>query len=521
MNDREKRIRQRLKDDYQHYAEKCLKIRAKRAIDTGNGKSKIIPFILNKAQAYIHSRLEEQRREFGYVRALVLKGRQQGCSTYIGGRFYHKTTHNHGLKTFILTHRDDATSNLFKMVKRYHEHCPQLVKASTSYSNKIELVFDKLDSAYGLGTAAGGDVGRSDTIDLFHGSEAAFWKSVDDIKSGIFQAAEMADEIILESTANGYDPMFYPMWCDADRGNGKYIAIFVPWYWQDEYRDPVPSGFELTDEELEYFEAYKNNGLTDLEQMAWRRNKIIELKDPLLFKQEYPATSAEAFQVTGVDSYIAPEKVLKARKNTVSLDGVKQRIIGVDPARFGDDETAIADRRGRQLRIIKKLKKKDTMHVAGECKKILDDKNDMPVTIMFIDVGGIGAGVVDRLSELGYGKRIEAVNFGDAALNDEKYYNKRSEMWGEMKDWFDDVRGVDVDDADSLQADITAPGYSYDSTSRVKLEKKEDIKKRIGRSPDEGDAAALTFSRPVAPGQSYTPNRQKRHVVSGGVRRGR
>lgn len=518
MNDRERQIRQRLKDDFEHYGAKCLKIRAKKAVETEHGKTKIIPLGLNKAQQYIHGKLEEQKNRFGWVRALILKGRQQGCSTYVGGRYYHKTTHNKGIKTFILTHRDDATTNLFNMVKRFHEHCPSLVKASTSYSNKIELVFDRLDSAYGLGTAAGGSVGRSDTIDLFHGSEVAFWKNVDDIKTGIFQAAESADEIILESTANSYDAMFYPMWCNAERGIGRYIAIFVPWYWQEEYRSPVPNGFELNAEEQEYFDAYQNNGLTDLEQMAWRRDKIIELEDPLLFKQEYPATAAEAFQVTGFDSYIKVEPVLRARKNTVVNDVRVNRIVGVDPARFGDDDTAIADRRGRKVLPTKRIKKKDTMHVAGVCKKILDDKND-PVAMMFIDVGGLGAGICDRLDEMGYGARIEAVNFGDSAIDDEKYFNRRSEMWGEMKDWFDDPRGVDIDDSDTLQADVTAPGYSYDSTSRVKLEKKEDIKKRLKRSPDEGDALALTFARPVAAAVNFTPDRHSRHVVSGGIRR--
>ncbi len=512
LSKKEKDIRQRLKDDYIHYASKCLKIRAKKATDVNGKKSKIIPFTFNKAQMYIHERLEEQRKETGTVRALVLKGRQQGCSTYVGGRYYHKSTHNNGIKTFILTHRDDATSNLFKMVKRYHEHCPELVKANTSYSNKIELVFDKLDSAYGLGTAGGGSVGRSDTIDLFHGSEVAFWKNVEDIKTGIFQAAEMAEEIILESTANGFDPMFYPMWRDAEKGIGRYISIFVPWYWQDEYREAVPKGFELTKEEKEYFEAYKSNGLTDLEQMVWRRNKIIELKDPLLFKQEYPATAAEAFQLTGHDSYIKPEVVLKARKNSVTVSDKTPRVVGVDPARFGDDATAIADRKGRKIEEIEKHYKKNTMQVAGICKKMLDDKEN-PVAKMFIDVGGLGAGIVDRLDEMGYTSRIEAVNFGDNALDEDRFFNKRSEMWGLMKEWLDDTRGVDIPDVDSIHMDIVTPGYSYDSTARVKLEKKEDIKKRLGRSTDEGDAVCLTFAYPVTTGgNTYKPNRKAKAI---------
>lgn len=518
LPDLEREIRQRLKDSLLHYAAKCLKIRSKMPVVIGGKSTKIIPFETNTAQKYIHSRIEKQKEEFGYIRALVLKGRQQGCSTYVGGRFYHKTTHNSGIKTFILTHRKDATSNLFKMVKRFHDNCPEIVKANTSYSNKLELVFDKLDSAYGLGTAGGGEVGRSDTIDLFHGSEVAFWKNVEDIRSGIFQAAEMAQEIILESTANGFDAMFRPMWVDAQKGYSKYIAIFVPWYWQEEYRAPVPKGFTLTEEEIEYFDLYRSNGLVDLEQMVWRRNKIIELRDIMLFKQEYPATAAEAFQVTGHDSFIKPEAVLRARKRDLGETG-GLRVIGVDPARFGPDATAIADRRGRKVYSIEKYHKKGTMQIVGICKRLLDEKEN-PVVKMFIDVGGLGAGIIDRLHELTYTKRVVAVNFGESAIDDEKYYNRRSEMWGEMKDWFDDIRGVDVPDSDSFHMDVVTPAYGYDSTSRVKLEKKEDIKKRLGRSTDEGDSVALTFAEPVTTGgHGFKPNRQQRHIVSGGMGR--
>ena len=138
LTPRERAIRQRLKDDFTHYAAKCLKIRPK---DPRQGPQ---PFNLNQAQQYLHGRFEAQRQRIGKVRALVLKGRQQGISTYIGGRFYWRTTHSKGVRCFILTHEQDATDNLFGMVERYHEHCPALVKPSTGASNAKELSFDRL-----------------------------------------------------------------------------------------------------------------------------------------------------------------------------------------------------------------------------------------------------------------------------------------------------------------------------------------------------------------------------------------
>jgi hypothetical protein len=216
---------------------------------------------------------------------------------------------------FILTHEQDATDNLFGMVDRYHQHNP-LVKPSTGAANAKELYFDKLDSGYSVGTAGSKAVGRSKTVQLFHGSEVAFWPNAPTHFAGVVQAIpDLPDtEIILESTANGVGGEFHERWQQAEAGIGDYIAIFVPWFWSDEYRRPVPDDFTLDDEEREYAELH---GL-DLEQMAWRRAKIAELKDPLLFKQEYPATAAEAFQTTGHDSFIKP-RVLKARKATRGL----------------------------------------------------------------------------------------------------------------------------------------------------------------------------------------------------------
>lgn len=487
-----------LRGDFPFYASRCLKIRAKVVV----AGQKVIPFTLNRAQMYLHGKLEEQKARVGRVRALVLKGRQQGCSTYIGGRYFHQTQFNHGIKTFILAHRDDATDNLFKQVRRYLENLPDPVRPSTGYSNRKELIFDRLDSAYGLGTAGSGSVGRSDTIDLLHGSEAAFWSNVDELRTGVLQAAEMAQEIVFESTANGYDPMFFPMWQDAEAGRGEYQAIFIPWYWQDEYRRPVPDGFRLDDEETEYMEAY---GL-DLGQMVWRRNKIIELKDPLLFKQEYPATAAEAFQVTGTESFIPSRDVMVARRHK-KLRPVGAHVVGVDPAREGEDRAVFIHRRGRIAWGIRKEATSNSMHIVGRIKGLLDARDDR-VDMVFIDRGGEGGAIYDRLEELGYGERVTLVNFGSrrTVLEPDRYFNKRAEMWGLMREWLRDPNGVEIPDSDELQADLTAPSFKYDSEQRVVLEKKEDIKKRGLRSPDVGDALALTFAFPVRPAE---PNQHR------------
>ena len=490
LSDREIQIRRRLKGDLPHYAARCLKIRTK--------AGEVAPLTLNRSQLFLHGRLEAQKQRTGKIRALVLKGRQQGISTYIGGRFYHRSTHFRGQRVFILTHEQGATDNLFDMANRFHEYCPALVKPHTGASNAKELDFDRLDSGYKVGTAGTKELGRSQTVQLFHGSEVAFWPHADTHAAGVLQAVPdlPGTEVVLESTANGLGNFFHQRWQQAEAGESDYEAIFIPWYWQEEYyREPAPD-FAMTAEEEEYAASYGLNA----GQMCWRRAKSRELGDPILFKQEYPANASEAFQLTGHDSYIPAELVLKARKR--NIDGHGPLVIGVDPARYGKDRFSIAWRRGRRVLKVESRSKLDTVAGAGWVKKIiLADKPER----VFIDVGGVGAGVADLLVDWFGPRRVRLINFGGEPLEppptDDRGggpRNRRAEMWKTSKEWLEDVGGASIPDSDSIQADACGPSYKYDSNSRLVLESKEDMVKRGVRSPDEWDAIALTFAEPVA-----------------------
>lgn len=485
MTDDEKRIRKRLKDDFIYYSTKCLKIRTK--------EGEILPFQLNKAQLYIHHKIQEQKGRTGKVRALILKGRQQGCSTYVGGRFYHQTTHNFGTQSFILTHALDATNNLFKMAQRFYQNTPELVRPAISTNNSKELIFGILDSGYKLGTAENKSVGRSATIQLFHGSEVAFWANAGEHAKGIMQAVpdSFNTEIFLESTANGIGNYFHQQWQKAEAGLSDFIAIFVPWFWQNEYKRDVPDSWALTENESDLQRQYQ---LTN-EQLAWRRYKIIDLSvngidGEKAFNQEYPCNSNEAFQLTGEDSYIDSALAMKCRKTTAEKYG--PILIGVDPARFGDDRTSIIMRQGRVAYGLTSYVKKDTMEVTGAVHNLILEHKPSKV---FVDVGGLGAGVVDRLNEMGYRDLVVPVNAGAVPLDARKYCNKRAELWGQCKEWMRD-EPCQIPDSDSLHADLCGIRYSFDSNSRLVMESKDAMKKRGIRSPDESDALCLTFALP-------------------------
>ena len=487
MTTQEKQILQKLKDDFIHYASKCLKIRTK--------SGSVEPFLLNKVQKYIHAKLEEQKRETGKVRALCLKGRQQGVSTLIGARFYHRVTWNKGMQAFIFTHALDATNNLYKMAQRFYENTPRVVRPEVTTSNAKELIFGLLDSGYKLGTAENKAVGRSATIQLLHWSEVGFSNNAAEHAKGIMQAvpSESNTEIILESTANGVGNFFHEQWQSAEAGQSDYIAIFVPWYWQDEYQKLTPLSLNYTAEEDELRHLY---GLTKA-QINWRRAKIVELgvngqDGEKAFRQEYPCNSCEAFVLTGEDSFIDTSLIMQARHTQAEKYG--PLLLGVDPARFGDDRTSIIRRQGRVAYGLESYTKKDTMEIVGMVHQIIESEGPHKV---FVDVGGLGAGVVDRLNELGHRNIVVAVNAGSSALDSKKYSNKRSEMWGIMKAWLQDVP-CQIPDSNSLHADICNIKYKVDSNSRLVMEQKAEMKKRGVRSPDESDALCLTFALPVS-----------------------
>ena len=470
----------RLESDLPFYSRWCLKIRTK--------SGEIAPFVFNRAQEYTHKLIEQQLITTGRVRALVLKGRQQGISTYIAARFYHHTTHLSGKATFILSHAADTTDKLFGIVERYHAYIPEPVKMTTDVANRRRMLFSGLNSEYFVGTAGNEEVGRGGTIQYLHASECAFYPPNSGFSKGLLQSVPDAPgtEIFMESTASGMDPLFYPACMNALQGKGDYILIFIPWFWQNEYRRKVPADFIPTTAELELQKTYN----LDNEQLYWRRLKIIELKDEYGFQTEYPNSVEEAFTVSG-DALILPMSVAKARKSNI-VDTQSALIVGVDPNEVGG-QIGIVWRRGRQILKKELLENKKPMEVVSHLANII--KNDCPVK-MFLDNGN-GYGIIDRLIELGYEKTVLGVDFGGAADEETLYINKRVEMAVAGAQWFMGG-GVGMPDDDLLQKHLCCvPAKKKTSGERWKLEAKETIIKNTGIDPHLFDAFILTFAYPV------------------------
>lgn len=475
-------VHKRLDDDFSFYSKFYLKIRTKAGT--------IEPLIFNYSQTKLHERIEIQKRQTGRVRMLILKARQQGFSTYVAGRFYHHTTRFPGKATFILSHEADTTEKLFQIVERYHKNCPDAGKMPTDIANRRRMVFSGINSEYFVGTAGNENVGRGGTIQHLHASEAAFYPDGAGFSKGLLQSVPdlQGTEVIIESTANGMDELFYKMCMDAQEGRGDYELFFSPWFWQVEYRKELPEDFTPTPQEEQLAEVY---GL-DWEQIYWRRNKIEgafkgDLKS---FMQEYPANVEEAFISSG-DSLVSSFAFMAARKSSITDTGAPL-VIGIDTNEAAK-RTGVCFRRGRVIEKAYAITGKKPMELVGVLTDMID-RNE-PVK-MFMDIGN-GYGVIDRMIELGYGDVVCAINFNDGPIEDTVYLNKRAEMDDVFAKWINDG-DVRVPDCDIFHKESMATPQQVKTSSGLKKSiPKDQIEEKAKTKIDIKDAAILTFALPV------------------------
>jgi hypothetical protein len=167
------------------------------------------------------------------------------------------------------------------------------------------------------------------------------------------------------------------------------------------------------------------------------------------------------------------------------------KVLGVDVARFGDDMSVIIRRQGLMASNLQKYRGLDTMALSSRVAVEIEAWRPEAV---FVDEVGIGAGVVDRLKQLGF--EIIGVNVGRSAAKSSRYHNLRAECWLKLRDWL--AAGGCIPDDRELIDDLTGLEYGFDSAERYLLERKSEMKERGLASPDCADALALTFAQPVA-----------------------
>lgn len=185
------------------------------------------------------------------------------------------------------------------------------------------------------------------------------------------------------------------------------------------------------------------------------------------------------------------------------------KILGVDVARFGSDQTCIFLRQGRKCSMLLKTRGLST---AQTTDRVIDFLEREEADAVVVDSDGIGAPVHDQLVARGYSRKCHEFHGGHPASDPHAYFNRRAEIWGNLRDAL--KAGLEIPDDPELEADLTGPQYGFSSAQQVQLENKDDMKKRGLASPDMGDALAMTFAVKLMAKKKAPP--QKRLGVSGG-----
>ena len=192
-------------------------------------------------------------------------------------------------------------------------------------------------------------------------------------------------------------------------------------------------------------------------------------------------------------SQLIPNDVVEACRKYQAVGYERMaKILAVDVARFGDDRTVIGMRQGRKFEILRKYRGLDTVQTAEHTIALIQQ---LEPDATVIDGDGLGAGVVDQVKSRGY--QPHEFHGGGRAVDGDKYFNRRAEVWGLMGDWL--AAGAEIPDEPEMAVDLTGPQYGYSNKSQIQLEKKEDMKARGLASPDLGDVLAMTFAVNVLP----------------------
>lgn len=269
---------------------------------------KTMPFFLNDVQHEFIDTLNKAISDYEEglitdISLLVLKGRQQGFTTLVTAYQLSCSILNKNFQGFTLADKSDNSEAIFQNKAKFpYSQLPEVLKPTEKYNNRKQLLFEKINSSWAVDTATK-DVGRSRTVNFFHGSECAFWKDgIAPIQGALGEAFTKNCIKIFESTANGYND-YQRMWM-----SGVHINCFYEWWKTKEYRTRIRDG--VKEEFLHNIDTRKDwiwerlrwlrdEKHLDIEQLYWYWGKHDKYLDKDLIKQEYPCTPQEAFLLSG------------------------------------------------------------------------------------------------------------------------------------------------------------------------------------------------------------------------------
>ena len=268
-----------------------------------------MPFFLNDVQYEFIDTLNKAIEDFNTGKAtnislIVLKGRQQGFTTLVTAYQLSCSILNRNFQGYTLADKSDNAEAIFQNKAKYpYSQLPDALKPTEKFNNRKQLLFEKINSSWAVDTATK-DVGRSRTVNFFHGSECAFWKDgISPVQGALGEAFTKNCIKIYESTANGYND-YKTMW-----DSGVHINCFYEWWKTKEYRITIPSediknafidNMEKKNDWIyERLRWLRDDKKLDIEQLYWYYKKYEGYLDKRLIRQEYPCSPHEAFLLSG------------------------------------------------------------------------------------------------------------------------------------------------------------------------------------------------------------------------------
>src|SRR3954452_10937791 len=303
-------VRARLREDFPFYARAVLKV---------NDRGKLVPFLLRPAQHDLWAILAKQRRQGRPMRAVILKARKLGFSTFAQGLLLQRTTLKPLHRSIIVAHNQTTAGAIVEMAELMYRHLPELPDEELTLKPPIanrrrlkeirfgipdrftrfnERSFGGGHSSLLIDTAASFEAGRGHTFQSVHGSEVGFWPDLSRKLTALLNAIDNTDPdtlVLLESTANGHND-FKKLWDQAQEGSNDFAPFFASWHEDERYQRPMTARqvdrFEIRDDVED--DLVRRYGVT-IEQLAWRRWAVENLcgADENIFRQEYPSFPEE------------------------------------------------------------------------------------------------------------------------------------------------------------------------------------------------------------------------------------
>lgn len=305
-------------EDFEFFVRNCVVIRDK--------KGRVRPFKLNSTQRKLLQRVEEKRLAGKPVLVVILKARQMGVSTFVEAYMLWRLLREANKRGLVVAHTKDTARDILGITKFAIKMLPdwfrQLTGAREEYSTKFEVQFAHNGSSLRISSAEATEPGRGGTLHFLHLSEAAFYPDADTLVQALLQAVPKGEgtAIFVESTGKEPAGYFYEVWSGAVSGRTDYEALFFPWYGHEEYRMPVPDGYEP--EVPEKLEPLVAAGKITKEALMWREWVILNdfRGDADKFSQEYPTVPEDAFYRP--DARLFPPEAIRSRIKELDDSGV-------------------------------------------------------------------------------------------------------------------------------------------------------------------------------------------------------